>query len=941
MKYIIGFAFSLLACSQVWSQTAWKLEGNVKDLINSQPIESATILVQGTGKGTLSDKDGRFALSNLPSRYIRLIVSRLGYSSDTLDLDVASVGRGRLEITLRESDVTLEEITIQGKMLGQRLALSRQKNSETIKNIVDIEQIEQFPDLNAAESIQRIPGITLQRDQGEGRYVQLRGTPPQLSNFNVNGEQIPSPEGDIRYVGLDVVPVDQLQSIEITKALTPDMDGDAVGGTVNLVTRTADDSIPDINAVMTGGYNNLAQKSLFQTQFSFGQRYKKFGAYLNGSYIRDPRSTHNMEFRFNKSRFAGDTSFQIHYDDVQLRHYEIVRERIGLSASLDYRFNERSEIYLRAMFNEFSDDEVRRRVRYNIGNGFLTSAASSREAEIERDVRDREKIQTISSFNAGGKHRLGPKAEIDYGASYAIAKEEIPNRVDINFTNDLVNLRLDLSEPNWPRINFPRARDSATVFNYRDYSFDEMLLLNGLTTDKNLSTRLNLKVQLSPYTFIKFGGRTRSKNKDRDNVGRVYHRYYTLFAVNNSRDSGRQVYNLVGPELNLATLMDGFEEKNLLNRDYDMGRFPGPEEVKKFTEFYYQNFKLEENDTKEESHSEDYTAEEDIYAAYAMLQREKGPWMFLGGLRYETTRINYLGYDVQFRPFSDAFDRIDTLRTQRDYSFLLPQFHIRYRPQPDLNIRLAATYTYSRPNFEDILPYRQVEYDIREITQGNPDLNFASSLNLDLLAEKYLSYQGLISGGIFYKKIQNFVYYLERRIRLEDISRPNWYFVTTAENGEDAWVMGGEATLNKQFHFLPGFWSNFGLYCNYTYTRSKAYISNRTEVREEISLPGQAPHSLNLALFYQSARAYAKISANFQSAFLDELGIDKEWDIYYDKNLHLDFNAYYNLSPQIKVFVNAVNLTNTPLKYYMGREDRVARQEFYSWIVRGGFKFDL
>ena len=882
-------------------------------------------------------------MENIPVKNGRIIVSFISYETDTLLFVFSNERLLEKDIYLKPVATLMKTVEVTAQLEGQLKANREQQVASNIKNVVAAEQMVKFPDLNAAESISRIPGITLQRDQGEGRFVQLRGTPPQLSNFSVNGEQIPSPEGDVRYVGLDVVPVDQLASIEISKALTPDQDGDAIGGAINLTTKTARDTIPEVHAAVAGGYNRLSEKPQYNIQFAFGQRFGQFGFYVNASHLDDRRASHDMEFDFNESRFGGDTTFRLHYDEVQLRHYDIHRQRTGLSGAWDWHPNKHNLLTLNLLYNRYSDHEQRRRVRYNIGSGFILSETSSREAQILRDLKDRTKVQTIASANLGGKHQLG-FFTLDYLLSYSLAKEDVPDRMDINFVNSLVNLDLDLSEPNWPRIIFPRDKDSSTVFNSNDYEFDELFMQTSRTEDRNLTGRFNLEKN---YKFgrhhgsVKLGTKLRLKDKERNNQGRVWHKYYQIFAVNSQFDSVRQIYTTVGPELSLATVAGGFDEKNLLNRHYQLGATPDPEKSREFFDFYFQNFKLQESDTKEESYSEDYQADEDIYAAYLMATHQWGKAMILGGLRYERTKINYQGFDVQFKEFSDAFERLDTLHNKKGYSFLLPQFHFKYSLDDHTNLRAAFTWTYSRPNFEDVLPYRQSELDSRVITLGNPDLRFAQSKNFDLLAEKYLPRGGVISAGVFYKKIKDFVYYFEQRTYVENISRPGWYFVTTAQNGLQADVFGAELNWNQQFIKLPGIWQHFGIYFNYTYTWSSATIGSRNGQQEEISLPGQSPHAANAALFFDSEKFYIKVSANYNDAFLKELGIRKTWDIYYDRNFHLDFNMNYNITKQLQFYLNAVNLTNTPLKYYLGESSRVKKQEFYAWWGRVGFRLSI
>ncbi|MBK6901422.1 MAG: carboxypeptidase-like regulatory domain-containing protein [Saprospirales bacterium] len=394
-RYLVipSILIGLFSAGLIHAQGPYSIKGRILDAATKETLPGANLLILGTSIAANSDENGAFVLDQIASSKCVLVASYIGYKSDTLVFEFSNQNSIEKTIQLKASAVLMDQIEVTGKLQGQMKATHDQLTATSIKNIVAAEQMLKFPDLNAAEAIARIPGITLQRDQGEGRFVQLRGTPPELSNFSVNGEQIPSPEGNVRYVGLDVVPLDQVASIEISKALTPDQDGDAIGGSINLITRMAQDTIPEIHAALAGGYNHLSEKPQYNTQFAFGQRIKKFGFYANGSFLEDNRASHSMEFNFNESRFGGDTTFRIHYDIVQLRHYEITRKRTGLSGTWDYQPNRNHLFSLNLLYNRFSDQEFRRRVRYNIGGGFLLSETSSREAEIERDLRDREKYR--------------------------------------------------------------------------------------------------------------------------------------------------------------------------------------------------------------------------------------------------------------------------------------------------------------------------------------------------------------------------------------------------------------------------------------------------------------------------------------------------------------------------------------------------------------------
>ena len=765
---IASFLIIGLNTITVFSQGSNSISGKVVDAETGESLPGAAVQVENSSIGTVTGLDGRFGLKNIRSGRVKLMVSYISYEMKTLELDFRNNPDIQLTVELDPVATELEEVAVTSEAEGQVKAMLDQKIAVNIKNIVSSEQIEQFPDMNAAEVLQRIPGITLQRDQGEGRFVQLRGTPPELTNFNINGEQIPSPEGDVRYVGLDVISADQIDFIEVTKVLTPDMDADGIGGTVNIITKTAKSEIPDIRASLAGGYNNLRQTGNYQFQFAYGQRYNKFGFNLNASQYVNNQGSDNMEFKYEKGTFYGSqdegiNNYHVQYREIQLRHYNITRARTGLSATLDYEFNPNSVIYLRAMYNRFSDDEVRRRVVYELDDA--VTEKSYLYGGIDRDIKDREKIQTINTINFGGEHRISG-ISLDYEAAYALAREDQPNRVEVLFDNpgQAIFMKFDLTDRDWPRLILPRAVDSANAFDYPNYEFEELLLLNSQINDRNITSKLNFKI---PYRimdhegFLKFGGKTRWKEKVRNIDADIYSAYFTT----------SRTYPGEGPELSFLDVTDDFSENNLLNKGYEINYIPSSTGMNDFFQYYKQFFILDRTDTKFRSYGEDYTANESIYAAYGMFRHDINNLMLLGGVRFERTDIKYEGFRI-ITNTAGRFEDIDTLTDSRTHEFILPQFQARYRLGNNTNLRAAVTYTYSRPNFEDVLPYRQEDRD--EVKFGNPDLDFPRSMNIDLLAERFLPGCGHLSGGVFYKEIDDFIFYYKRFVFEGDPSIGNF-----------------------------------------------------------------------------------------------------------------------------------------------------------------------
>jgi len=941
----------------VSGQTTYTLQGRILDNETGESLPGATVRAPFLGTGVVANEHGAFVFSGIRQDTLTLEFTFLGYDLYKETFETSKHRNKHILIRLKPVSQNLPEVEITGEADGQVKAMIEQKNAVNIKNVVSSEQIAKFPDVSAADAIQRIPGITLQRDQGEGRYVQLRGTPPELTNFSINGEQIPSPEGNVRYVGMDIISADQIDEIEVTKVLTPDMDADGIGGTVNIITKKATGEKPDINAMLAGGYNHLREKANYQLQFSYGQRYKGFGFYVNGSYYLNNQGSDNMEFKYAKgplwgSQGSGQDNYYVQYKEFQLRHYTIQRERIGITGTLDYQFNPSSSIYIRGMFNNFKDNEYRRRIVYDLEDAVTPTYYLY--GGIDHDVKDRLKEQQINTLNIGGEHPLWG-GKIDYEAAYAVATENQPNRLESQFSNPghAIAMEVVLTDPDWPYIIFPDSSNSQNAYDYDNYDLNLLLFQKIEVRDRNLTAKLNYQI---PYLnrpnsngYIQFGGKVRFKEKDRDNEAMDYGAYRQTSLT----------YPGTGPKLSVVTVDDGFVDDNLLNHGYVINYIPGSENMRNFYEYNSQFFIIDRTNTKMKSFGEDYNANENIYAAYVMARHDFNKLMILGGIRYERTDIDYVGRQVITK--KGVFESLDTLTDKRSHQYFLPQLQTRYAFTSTFNLRGAITYTYSRPNFEDVLPFREQDYD--EVKYGNPDLEYPTSLNIDLLAEKYLPGNGILSGSLFFKKIDDFIFYYKRFAHEGDPKDYGLVEITKPINGQQAYVAGAEIMAQSKLTFLPPVLNDFGIYFNYTFTWSEAWINKRypanytdavvifnndslelftssTEM-ERITLPGQAMHTLNAALFYDDERFYAKLSLNYHNAFLYSLGADSDLDEYYDKELHLDFNANYQATPYLNVFVEVINLTNAPLRYYLGEPDRILKQEFYSWWGRIGVKLNF
>lgn len=957
-RFITGLLFTILSFNLLGAG----FKGRILDAENREVLIGANIVIKGTNRGEMTGPNGRFEFNKLKAGSYTFEVSYIGYNTKSFDLLLKEGEEVNKDILLKPGSEELQEVLVQARMRGQYRALNLQKDAENIQNIVDAEQIQSFPDLNAADALQRITGITLQRDQGEGKYVQLRGTPPEFTNFNVNGIQLPSPESEIRTVGMDIINASQIQTIVVSKVLRPDMNADAIGGNVNLKTKRAESTEPEIKMVLAGGINNLRQTGNGEFQFTFAQRKERFGFLINANYTYSDQGADNIEFKYDKGVFFGDTgrdNYHLQYSEVQLRHYNILRKRTGLSATFDYNYDDQTTFYLSGMFNNYSDEETRRRKVYTLDDA--TSERSYLYGGIEHDVKDHRKVQSISMLNLGAEHNFY-RAKINYELSWSEAIERQPDRMEVVFDNpgQAINIRFDMSDPDYPRATFPKLTNSSNATDWDNYEMDKLIFEDHLAIDRNLVGRFDIEL---PYRsklgngYFKFGSLIRGKDKSRDIRASSYGAYRPTSTI----------YPIPGDTLNLTRVADDFYDDNLLDRGYIMEQMPNPDKMREFYEEFKSLFIFGSEgitETRERTFGQDYIASENVYAGYAMVKHDIGKLMVLTGLRFEQTDINYQGYRI-FKSSSGFIEGMDTIASNRRQAFTLPNIQFKYQLQDDLNLRAALTYSYARPNFRDVIPYR-VQSERNEVRFGNPDINYPLATNFDLLAEKYWGAGNMVSGGYFFKRIDDFVFNyringFEGDPREANFSRVQ---VEIPLNGKAAFVHGLELQSQFMTRWWPGFWNNFGFFGNYTFTASEAVINKRlpandfsniilfgedynnlfnTEVEEIIPLPGQAPHSLNLALFYDTPKFYIKLSANYTDNYLYTLGADEDLDEYYASNWRLDFNTYYQINETLQIFADIRNLTNQPLKFYLGKPDegRIRQQEFYSFWARLGLRINL
>jgi len=913
------------------------ISGKVLDADDKLPLPGAMIQIVGENKYTISDYNGRFELLNINIGTYQVTVKYIGYTSVTHEIIVEQGKNNIVDFALKTSGTELNEVVVGDILKGQAKALNQQKNSKNIGNVISSDQVGRFPDANVGDALKRVPGITMQNDQGEARNIIIRGLAPSLNSVTLNGDRIPSAEGDNRNVQMDLIPSDMISTIEVNKTLTSDMDADAIGGSVNLITRATPNG-ERISATVAGGYMPIRENATYTAGLVYGNRFfdNKLGAVFSGSYNNVDYGSDNVENEWVKDEFGNEF-----LQASEIRKYDVQRIRRSGSIALDYKFDENNSIFANAIYNWRDDRENRFRTTYDdIEAIYDGETITGFEGRVKRETKGgidnkrnkntRLEDQRVQNYSIRGEHLIHSKLDLDWSANYAKAREYRPGERYIEYRQEGLEIVQDFSENKFPLVSSVGESLDQLEFDSASENTDE-------TSESEFGAKVNIRF---PFTVIpsqkgriRTGLRLRMKEKERNNI------FYSYEPVNGGMDLLSEVP---------TSFYDG--------KNFNPGSkyIPGT--------FASANFlgNLDLNNAslfdKESDPSEylavNYNAKENIYAAYIRWDQDFNDKLsMVMGFRLESTHIDYTGNRVL-----DEEELESEINTNNSYTNLLPSISFQYNPTKDLVIRAAATTALARPDYYALAPYVNNIASDMAITAGNPDLDVTYSYNYDLMVENYFKSVGLISGGVFYKKLNDFIYnysdnqYTDAKFASDFPNQANpipagenWSFLQS-RNGKTVDVYGFEVAFQRQLDFLPGkFLKGFGVYLNYTYTKSEAkgIADEDGNERNNISLPGTTPHMFNGSLSWENNRFSARISTNFTSDYLDELGSESYNDSYYDKQFFLDANASFKITPKLRVFAEANNLTNQPLRYYQGIESHTKQVEYYQARYNFGLKFDL
>jgi|TARA_Y100001934_G_scaffold158230_1_gene189277 TonB-dependent receptor len=870
--------------------------GLIGQLTNAQQdrvFAGAKIEIKELDKVTFSRRDGTFRFTNLPAGDYTLVVTYLGAKPVSQTVSLVAGENMTPVITLEAKDDALEEVMVRGQRSGQANAINQQRMADNIKSIVSADAIGQFPDQNAAESLQRLPGLSIERDQGEGRFVGIRGIDPNLNNVTINGLNIPSPEAGVRSVALDVIPSELIQTLEVSKSVTSDMDADAIGGAIEVKSVSA--------------FDRKGQTATLSAQVSQNQLRDELSPKASATYTNLWDDTFGIAaaLSYFERDFGSDNIESNADDEIEQRHYTITRERLGAAVNLDYRPDFNNQYYLRTLYSEFSDAEYRQR------NTFVLDGEDS---EVERESKDRYESQSIFTAALGGEHTRGEWL-FDYQLGYAKSDEDEPDALYYVMVTENDSIEGDMMR------RIPSLTYNADVDDLSTYELDEISFEDNYTEDTENSIQANITRSFAndPYlSELKAGFKVRQRSKKVDS--NIYIFDGDFDGVDPSQFAATQPdwgLGNFGPGLNRSALRSDFKQ----NRDA---------------------LELAELDSELESNGASYNTNEDIFAAYFMGTFDIEQWHIVAGVRYENTDFDTSGMRVELveDEQNDVEEVVNTpWQADRSYDYFLPSVNAKYTFSDQLILRAAFTQTISRPRFEESAAYQIIESKTeeddgefvteREAEVGNPALLPYEATNYDLSLEYYPGDIGVLSAGLFYKKIDNFVIYA-------DVAGTNdwegYDEVIQPVNGESADLLGLELSWVKAFD------NGLLLSANGTFSNSNATTLLDGE-RYKTSLPNQSDTVGNLTVGYEANQFSLRLTMAYKSKNLEE--IDGDMIRMEDAHQQFDFTGKYFVNDDVTVYFNAININDEPYYHYFDQRNQNAQYEEYGRTFELGFNWQL
>ncbi len=920
----------VLLCLFLIANTASAQTGAINGIVNESGtgetlIGANVVFANDLSAGTSTDIDGKYLIEGLsPGQYV-LEFSYIGYKTTEMEVSIIAGEVVTLDVSLSLAGYQADEIVLTAQALGQTKAIRQQLNTEAIANIVSADKIQELPDVNAAEAISRLPAISINRSGGEGQKVVIRGLSPKFAAITINGIRMPSNSGTDRSVDLSLISPELLDGIEVFKAPLPDMDAEAIGGTVNLRLRKAPEDFKMLCKIL-GGYNQLNEdprdyKGVFQiSKRILGDR---VGIVAQASAERFNRGGDFLTNSWRQGATDSTGVTEIFGDRLRLEDRREIRKRQNASLALDYNVGN-SSFSLFSLYSRTTRDISSLQENYLPNEPAITLVGTEIDNQLD-----------LGSILFQAEHDLG-RVILDWGLSTSRTQGQTPYNFEMLFENTNQTFDSALNTDSHPRNYFGSARSDLPSTYLRTANFNETSTIEKTNTFvANIKFPFKLSEKINAY--FKTGGKYIQTERTRD-VSLLSEDFYYL-----GGDIGRNAISASSNDLillpnnsDLISILSFTENENdleFIGENSEQVDLQAKLDDNLMRQWYEdQRDLLNEN---REVIVDRYQVDESIAAGYGMFRFTIDDKLtVIPGLRYEYSDNEYRSgiSSLNGRYGVNGFFQ-DTMTTQT-YGELLPHLHLKYKFTEWLDVRASYSTTLARPDFNFITPRSSINNNSLVIVSGNPELRHAKSTNYDLFATVYKSQWGLFSAGAFYKQIDNISYpWRTNLFDQETADAFGWsnfkgYELRSFINSGESTVRGFEVDFQTNLRFLPEFFHAFVVNINYArlFSQTESFFltsetvlisqvppifetSFTTNVRE-VPLPSQAPHVLNLSLGYDKKGFSSRISGTYQGTQASGYSSNKDFDRFILNFWRWDLSLKQRLSTNWSTFLNLNNFSN-------------------------------
>jgi TonB-dependent receptor len=784
--------------------------------------------------------------------------------------------------------------------------------------------ITSLPNATIADAAGRLPGVSLERDEGEGKYIDVRGTAPELTNTTIDGINTPSPEGGVRQVKLDTIPADLVASVEVNKTLQANQDADGIGGSVNLVTKTAGDK-PLLSLGGIGGYTPIqGGRHMDLFNFTVGDRFgaqKRLGMLFEATYDYNGRGIDDIEPTPDAVQNP-DGSLTPHFDSMDIREYRYTRSRWGFGGSTDYKLGENSMITARYLYSDFKD--YGNKWAYTLNDGSAPAFA----------VSERAPDYGIGNLMVSGSHTLGStlihwEAAVSRSDEYASGGNPGASFGPIGALANSTNCLYDAAAthniylPQWTPNCFTPGPDD--IYNTDNYSLQNVTYSHGLTEQLNLLGAFDVSKYYhlgSHFSTFQFGAKVRNAHK--------------------FDDSWEDQFNPNG-NLLMTQFLGNFKNPNYYFRDYPLGQVTDWHDITGFVNNNGSQFALGESGQPYGGNNNNFDMVERVSAGYAMNTVDLGRVRLITGVRFEGTQVNTLSCNCN-NPVTGGGPV--NVPLSGSYFDALPSASVRIRLDDSSNLRVVYGRGLARPDpqFLTTAVSEDVTTHPYTFSIGDPGLKPEHANNFDLLYERYLKTFGMVSAGFFYKNLTDPI--------IESTTHPTTgqfagFIVDQPGNAGSAWIAGFEAAYQQQYRSLPGVWSGLGLMANYLYSDSRAHdLQGRSD---SPALLRQSPSVWNISPSYTRGRVNARFGMSYNGASIYQynyqdganFGVNgPNGDNYLFPHLQVDSQASVRVKGGLSFMFAVLNMSDEVFGFYYGSKQYMNQREFYHPTYEIGFHWD-